>query len=144
MGGSLVRNLVFAVVASVGPGACSWFDDPSPEQASVTVTGEAGEMVQILLSKQFITGIDANNITQVEIFQGDTLFRALPWDTTVSISVEQRFFVRSIDADSMDHQQRMQVRIDGELEYDRQDISSGIFQFLFTFNQPITSVIEVI
>ena len=142
----LVRRLwiVAVAVGAVGFGGCDWFDDPSPEFVSVSLTGDPGETVEILVSKQFLTGIDENDVTQVQIFQGDTLIRALPWDTTISIRLEQRFFVRSIDADSVSNQLRMQVRVDGVSEYDKSGEASGEFQFVFTFNQPITNVVELI
>ncbi len=151
MGGTLVRGrigirlvLLVASGAFLGASGCGWFDDPSPERATVTLTGDAGQMVEILVSKQFLTGVDQNEITQVQIFQGDTLLRALPWDTTISIRIEQRFFIRAIDADALSHQLRMQVRIDQNLEYDRSGEASGDFQFVYTFNQPVTRVIELI
>ena len=140
---TFVRSLL-VIVAALSMVACDWFDDPSPENATVQLSGDAGEQVRLLLSKQFIAGINENRVTQVQIFQGDTLVRALPWDTVISIRIEQRFFIQSVDADDVDHRIRMQVLIDGDTEYDQSGDSSGTFQFVYTFNQPITSVIELI
>jgi len=144
MKGTLVRGVLAVVASAAAFGGCDWFDDPSPEFATVSLSGDPGETVEILVSKQFLTGIDENDVTRVQIFQGDTLVRALPWDTTISIQLEQRFYVRTIDADTVANQLRMEVRIDGGVEYDKTGDASEDFQFVFTFNQPVTSVVELI
>jgi len=125
--------------------ACSWFEDPSPEEVRVSIDGPAGEQVQILMSKQFLTGVTDGGSTQVEIFDKNELVRTLPFDTIISIKREQRFFVRTVDADSISTQARMQVWIDGERKYDEsQPVDQRQLLFLFTFNQPVTSLIELL
>ena len=140
------KSVNILLVAFVGGalGGCGWFDDPSPESATVTLTGDAGQVVELLVSKQFVAGVDQNQVTRVQVFQGDTLRRAVPWDTTISIRIEQRFFVKMLDADSVSQQLRMRVLIDANPEYDKAGQASEVFQFVYTFNQPVTNVVELI
>ena len=140
----LMGLMLLCAAAGATFAACDWFDDPSPETATVRLSGDAGEIATLLISKQFIAGIDENDVTRVQVLQGDTLRRALPWDTTIPIRVEQRFFIRSLDADTVSNQLRMEVRIDGVVEYDQSRITSEELQFVYTFNQPVTNVIELI
>lgn len=142
-----IRNvwMVAAALLVAPTAACDWFDDPSPDEARVSLDGPAGQQVEVLLSKQFITGITTDGITQIELFDADTLVRALPFDTVVSIRQEQRFFARTVDADTVSTQVRMQVFIDGSSRYDEQRfVNVDQLLFVFTFNQPITSFIELL
>ncbi len=125
--------------------ACGWFEDPSPEEARVSLDGAAGDQVEIILSKEFIAGTNSEGITQVQLFQADTIFRMLPFDTVMSIRAEQRFFVRTFDADTLSTQARMQVFIDGTSRYDEQRfVNVDQLVFVFRFNQPITPVVELL
>lgn len=142
-----LRNVcVVAVALTMAPLAgCGWFDDPTPDEARVSLEGAAGEDVQIVMSKQFLTGVTTDNVTQVELFQSDTLIRSMPFDTTINISNEQRFFVRTIDVDTVSTTARMQVFIDGTARYDQQTlVTVEQLLFLFAFNQPVTSFIELL
>ncbi len=142
---TFVRLSVTAILSAGLLAGCDWFDDPSPDEARVSVTGDDGDQVMIWVSKQFLTGITTEGVTQVELFDADTLIRTIPWDTTINIRSEQRFFVRTVDADSVSSRARMQVWIDEDREYDREgpvDVSQLLF--LFTFNQPVTNAVEVL
>lgn len=139
-----IRLLVVGLLTVVAVGGCGLFDDPSPETVVLSLSGDAGQTVEVLMSKQFLTGVNEFGVTQVQLFLGDTLYRALPWDTSVSIAREQRFFVRVLDADSVETQLQMRVTIDNGQEFEKSGVASDAFQFVFTFNQPITNVIEVL
>ncbi len=137
---AVVWMLVFGTVAG-----CGLFDDPSPEEALVRLEGVAGEEVELIVSKQFLTGINSEQITQVELFLSDTIVRMLPFDTLVNIKREQRFFVRTVDADTLSSQVRMQVFIDGTSRYDQSAfVTVRQLLFVFAFNQPITSFVELL
>lgn len=142
-----LRNVCAATVALafLPLAGCGWFDDPTPQEARVSLDGVAGELVEMIISKQFITGISSEQITQVELFDADTLVRPIPFDTLISIKEEQRFFIRTIDADTLSSQVRMQVFIDGSSRYDQQLIVTvEQMLFLFAFNQPITAFVELL
>lgn len=136
---------IVALFCAVLIAGCDWFEDPSPEQARISLDGTPGDMVEILLSTQFVTGITTEGTTQVELFDPVTLTRALPFDTVLNIRSQQRLFVRTIDADSVSSTVRMQVFIDGDRKYDEEEsVNLRQLLFVFTFNQPVTSFIELI
>ncbi len=141
-----LKGIGMALTLLVAVAGCEVFQDQTPENISLRVTGSAGTQVMVIYSKQFVAGVDQLGVTQVEVFGSDTVFHVLPIDTIINIALEQRFFVQietmPTDTISVD----VRVDVDGRNVVDR---SGGIFpgvpwRYVYQFNQALTSVIEVI
>ena len=121
-------------------------DDPTPETIRYRVQGEAGAQVQLIISKQFVSGVTEAGITEVSLFQADTLNVTLPVDQDFDISLERRFFLQAVAADTaMDVSARVIVDVDGRPLFDDEgDLPDDPpFRFVYVFNQATTRLIEV-
>ena len=140
------RIRFFLLLAALsGVGACSIFEDQSPENVNFRLSGPTGEVVQAVYSTQFTAGLTEEGVTQVRIFAADTVTQTIPIDTTVNITENQQFYVEILpQSDTIDVAVR--VEIDG-----RQVVSSSGFifsinpwRYVYQFNQRLTDVVEVV
>jgi hypothetical protein len=136
---------VVAVLVLCALSACDWFDDPTPTQVTLSVTGEAGTMAELVLSTQFVAGVTDAGVTQVQIFLADTLVRPLPIDTVVSIAVDRRFFAEVSPLESAIAEYRIRVNVDDRRLFDETGdvLAASPFRYVYSFNQATTRVIEV-
>lgn len=123
---------------------CGWFDDPTPEFIRVRASGQAGTRVQVVLATQFNAAVDEAGVTNLSIFLSDTLARALPFDTTVNIALERRFFVELMPLDAASAQLDVRVEVDG-----RTQVAEGgtvaradPWRYAYLFNQRVTRIID--
>ena len=136
-------GLTAALCASLAAG-CSLFEDPTPDHISVRVSG--GAPVEIVYSKQFVSGIDEQGVTRVQVFSTDTVFQALPLDTVIDISAERQFFVQitpttsgTITVDTrVDVDDRTLVNASADM------ISSNPWRYVYQFNQQVTRIVDVV
>lgn len=146
-----MRNRLLAVLfVAAFPllGACESFlgDDPTPETIRYRIQGPAGTPVQVIISKEFVSGVTETGITQVEIFGSDTLDTTLPVDGELGVSLERRFFVQVLHADSVNIDgARVIVDADGRNLFDESGtlLADPPFRYVYVFNQRTTRVIEV-
>lgn len=126
--------------------ACDAFEDLTPNQARVRVTGAAGQAATIVLSSEFIVGITEDGITEVSLFAADTLVRTLPFDTVMDIAVSRRVFLQLAPEGADQAAVRVRVDIDdrGLFNEEGDIFASNPFRYVYVFNQPTTRVIEVL
>lgn len=139
------RSLVLAslALATVVSG-CKIFDDPTPHDISVRLTGDAE--VEIILSRQFVAGVDEFGDTQLQVFNPDTIYRTLPLDTVVDIEVDRRFFIQVTPqgADKATVGTRVDVD-DRNVVNDSGDIfASDPWRYAYLFNQKIARIVDVV
>jgi hypothetical protein len=137
-------GVALALVAVLG--ACEVFQNQSPENLALRMTGSTGAQVVAIYSTAFVAGVNEVNVTQVRIFTADTVVHTLPIDTVISIAANQQFFaqVSTVQGDTVDVAVR--IEIDGRNVLD----SNGLIRpdvpwiYVYQFNQLLTDVIEVI
>lgn len=130
----------------LGTGACSIFEDQSPEAVNFRLAGPTGEQVQAVYSTEFIAGVTEEGVTQVRVFFADTVQQTLPIDTTVNIVENQQFYVEILPQSSDTIDVNVKVEIDGR---EVVDVSGLIFsinpwRYVYQFNQLLTDAVEVI
>jgi len=138
-------SLRFALVGVglASAAGCGVFDNPTPKDVSLRLSGNAA--VEIILSRQFVAGVDESSGTHVQILSADTLHRTLPVDTVIDIAVEQRFFVQvtpeGVDKASI----AARVRVDDRTVVDDSgDVpASDPWRYVYVFNQRITQIVDV-
>lgn len=128
-------------------GACGFLDNPTPSEATLTLTGESGAEVKVVVSTTFIaTRAGPGQPILPQLFEADTLVRSLPFDTTWDIRDGNRFFAE-IDtvAAGVPESFRMRVSLDDDQRYDEGgSLRERVFKFLFIFNQAIVSDEDVL
>lgn len=125
---------------------CDLFEDPTPEEARVVVSGDPAQPVQLIISSKFVAGVNSVGVTRVEILQSDTIVTTLPFDRTFSIRGDYRFFAQTAKINADLAQFRMQVFIDKDREFDQDGalLANSPFRFVYQFNQFLTDAIEVV
>lgn len=138
------RFFGLVLLASLFAG-CEIFQDPTPRFITVRMDGPVGQTVSIVYSKEFIAAIDELNVTQVRIFEADTVLHTLPFDTILDVHLERRLFlqadVMAVDTLSVD----VVIDADGRSLFDG---AGNLFpnlpwRFLYQFNHAFTDAIEV-
>lgn len=127
-------------------GGCGFFDNPTPSEARLTVTGESGAEVRIVTSKKFVATQQTGDQVKAELLAADTLVRTLPFDTVYDIRGDLRFYAR-IDTvgSTVPSGFRLRVALDEEVRYDQEgSLVARVFRFLYVFNQAILTDGEVL
>jgi len=137
-------GLVLGLMASTG--ACEVFEDQSPENVNFRLSGSPGAQVQAIYSTRFVAGVTEENVTEVRIFEADTVFQTLPIDTTVSVLENLQFFVEILPAPTDTLAVVVKVEIDGRevLENDGFIFPLSPWRYVYQFNQLLTAAVEVI
>ena len=134
------------VVGMVLSGACSAFEDPTPNNITFRMSGTSGTIVEAIYSTQFIAGVDDANTTHVQIYQADTVQQTLPIDTVIDIAVDRRFFVQIAPVSVA--QTSVQVRVDVDdrnVLNDSGDVfASDPWRYVYLFNQQVSRIIDVV
>lgn len=136
----------FLIAAFLGLSACDAFEDKTPRQARVRITGAAGQEATVIFSSEFVAGITETGVTQVSVFQADTLVTVLPVDTVLDIEVSRRLFFQVAPLGADQAMVRVRVDIDdrGIFNEEGDVFAANPFRYIYLFNQPTTRVIEVI
>lgn len=135
--------LLLAIVAF---GGCSAIlDDPTPENIHFEMRGEAGDRVRAIYSTQFVAGINEFGVTRVQVVRSDTVVHEIPFERTMDISIDRRWFVQaeSLEGDTLAVQVIVNVDDRGLLNE-----TGGIFpdepwHFVYSFNQLLTRDLDV-
>ena len=140
------RSAVLAAGAIAVLSACGMFDDLRPVDAHVSIDGEPGARVEVITSSTFVAGITEAGVTQVNVIVADTVYPALPFDETYRISSDQRFLVILSRFDEDVDSVHMQVFVNDDRKFNEGGalLADLPYRFLYTFNQPITNVIDVV
>jgi hypothetical protein len=138
-----IGTLVLVAVAAAG---CDVFEDQSPENLGLTLTGSEGMEVQAVYSTAFIAGVNEEGVTQVQIFSSDTVMHVLPIDTVVNIARDKQLFVEVLPMPTDTLNVSVRVDIDGR---DVLNNSGYIFpdvpwRYVYQFNQYVTDIVEVV
>jgi len=143
--GVMRRTAVLLLALAVG-GGCSWFEDPSPEEARVLISGDPAAPIELIVSSRFVAGVNEDGLTRVVIIESDTILTALPFDRKFDIRGDYRFFAQAARRDADIGSMRMQVFIDSRQEFDADGplVVDGPFRFVFQFNQFLTDAIDVV
>ena len=139
-------GLGIAAALALGLAGCSIFDDPSPHDISVRLTGGEGTPVQVIYSKQFQAGIDESGATHVQIFLADTVVEVLPVDLLVNVEIEKRLFVQVATLDSTQVSVAVRVDVDDRNVVDRSRtiVPSDPWRYAYLFNQQISQIVDVV
>lgn len=135
--------LLLAVVAL---GGCSAIlDDPTPENIYFEMRGEAGDRVRAIYSTQFVAGVNEFGVTRVQVVRSDTIVHEIPFERTMDISIDRRWFVQaeSLEGDTLSVHVIVNVDDRGLLNE-----TGGIFpgepwHFVYSFNQLLTRDLDV-
>lgn len=107
--------------------------------------GEAGQRVRAIYSTQFVAGLSEFGVTRVQVVRADTVVHQLPFQRTVDISIDRRWFVQaeSLDGDTLSVNVIVNVDDRGLV-----DEAGGIFpgepwHFVYSFNQLLTRDLDV-
>lgn len=135
----MTRSLRTLLLAAVGLGVsgCGILDDQEPrrERANVVIQGTSPVPLSLITSSEFVIETDPETFEQTAVLLvSDTVEITPPFDDTYRIDAFERFLVRLVNADSAVASIRMQVLVDGSLEYDQAaDMSQGAsLEFSFT------------
>ena len=134
------------LLAAIALGGCSEiFDDPTPENIYFEMRGEAGERVRAIYSTQFVAGSNEFGVTRVQVVRSDTVIHEIPFQRTMDISIDRRWFVQaeSLEGDTLAVQVIVNVDDRGLLNE-----TGGIFpdepwHFVYSFNQLLTRDLDV-
>ena len=134
------------LLAAVTLGGCSEiFEDPTPENIHFEMRGEAGERVRAIYSTQFVAGLNEFGVTRVQVVRSDTIVHEIPFQRTMDISIDRRWFVQAESLDGDTISVRVIVDVDGRGLVDE---SGGIFpgepwHFVYSFNHVLTRDLDV-
>ena len=139
-------RLAFLLLLSAAVGACSIFEDQSPENLEFRLTGSSGMQVQAIYSTQFIAGVTEQGVTEVRIFTADTVMQTLPIDTVVNIAENLQFFVEILPMPGDTLDVGVDIEIDGRGILERAGFifPDSPWRYVYQFNQRLTEAVEVI
>ena len=132
--------------AALAAGACSIFEDQTPENISFRLTGSTGLQVQAVYSTRFVAGLTEEGVTEVRIFSADTVLQTLPIDTTVHSTENRQVFVELLSTGPDTLPVAVDVDIDGRGVLEREGLifPATPWRYVYQFNQLLTSVVEVV
>jgi hypothetical protein len=142
-----MRRLAILVAVALSTTGCGWFDDPAPDSARVTIQGETGKTVRLIVSSKFIATINQTGQTRVVIVEADTSIVTVPFSAAYRIDDDQRFFAETTRLDTDLQTVRMQVFLDSKKEFDEGGslLQGGQpFRFIYMFNQAVTRDVVVL
>jgi hypothetical protein len=141
-----IRFALLALALVTASGACSIFEDQSPENIALRMTGSTGQQVQAVYSTRFIAGLTEEGVTQVQIFDADTVTQTLPIDTVVNISENLQFFVEILPMGTDTLDVAVDVEIDGRGILERTGVifPATPWRYVYQFNQLLSDVVEVV
>ncbi|HUF70335.1 MAG TPA: hypothetical protein VMM79_16930 [Longimicrobiales bacterium] len=136
--------LMLAVL--VGGGCGLLLDNPAPEEARVVIDGDAETEVRIITSTVFVSAVNEEGVTRVQLFEADTIVTTLPYRRTFDIQEDHRFFAEAARLDVDVQNLTMQVYLDDRKQFDEGGIliEGAPFRFVYMFNQAVTQEIEVL
>lgn len=140
------RALGAALLAVGGALGCAAFEDPTPENIFLTMSGSDGVDVQVIYATDFIAGVNEIGRTEVRVFEADTVLHTLPVDTVVNIATDRQLFIQvvpapedTVDVDVVvDVDDRNLVRNSGKI------YPEDPWRFLYVFGRTFTAVIDVV
>ena len=135
---------LLSALLPLAAGACGWFEDPTPENVRFRLAGAAGAQVSVVYSTQFVAAVDELGVTQVSLFQADTLRQTLPVDTTVYIGIDRRFFVEVLPADTLTADIRVDVDDRNQVAERGLVRASDPWRYVYLFNQRVTRIIDTV
>lgn len=142
-----MRKGLILLLAALTPGGCDWFENPTPDDAKVSIEGEAGKQVRLIVSTKFVATVNQDGQTRVVVFEADTTLITLPYEATYHIEEDQRFFAETARLDTDLQTVRMQVFVDSRKRFDEGGplLEGGRpYRFVYMFNQAITRDVVVI
>lgn len=141
-----VGTLLLAAASLALPGCGQIFDNPTPNNVFFKVSGQAGRQVEIVTSSQFLAGVDERGVTQIRVFEADTVLATLPVDLSYDISVERRWFVQLTPTDSTQATYQVRVDIDDRNQVNETGVVYAIepWRYAYLFNQQLTRSIDVV
>lgn len=121
----------------IAVGACGWFDDESPDTATLILEGNGEIQAPVVVSREFTPVVRGPGDVNIHLAKADTTLRALPFDTVYDIRGPRRFYVRIERAEPPGAEIRMRVSIDqNELYNELRDPAEMPHVFVYAFNQP--------
>ena len=120
--------------------ACGILDDQEEraQRAQVVVNGTSPVPLSLITSSEFVLETDPETlVTTAVLIVSDTAEFTPPFEDIYQIDQFERFLVRLVNPDSAVASIRMQVLVDGSLEYDQSaDVAEGgSLEFTFQVNR---------
>lgn len=140
-----IRYLLLASFSLLTAG-CEIFENQSPETIAFQMSGDAGDVVTIIYSKQFIAATDEAGVTHLEVFEADTVVHTLPIDTIIDVRTERQLFLRAepLTEETIPVSVRIDVNDRSIFDSSGNIHSESPWLFLYRFNAPPTQSIEVV
>ena len=124
-------------VVLIAVGACDWFDDESPDTATLILDGNGQIRAPVVVSREFTPVARGPGDVDIHLAKADTTLRSLPFDTAYDIRGPQRFYVLIEGAEPPGAEVWMRVRIDQNEHYNElRDPAETPHMFIYAFNQP--------
>ena len=110
------------------------------------MSGDPGASVQLMMSTEFIAGVNEVGMTEVKVCRSDTVVVALPVDTVISISRYKQFLLEAtpLSADTMNVSVRIDVDTRKQLDESGDIFRVNPWRYVYVFNQPVTRSVEII
>src|SRR5687767_7169487 len=139
--GTMRRPAIFLLMMLLLSAACSWFDNPAPDEARIVIEGDPGSTIRLVVSTKFVAAVTGLGQTRVEIFESDTVAVTLPYERVYTIENDQRFFVETSRLDADLANLRVQLFADGRREFDEVGalLTGAAYRFVSTYTQMITT-----
>ena len=127
-------------------GGCSAIlEDLTPENIHFEMRGEPGARVRAIYSTQFVAGLSEFGVTRVQVVRADTVVHQLPFQRTVDISIDRRWFVQaeSLDGDTLSVNVIVNVDDRGLVDESGRVFPDEPWHFVYSFNQLLTRDLDV-
>ena len=141
-----MRAASLLLAALVVVSGCGLTDNLSPSRARLTIDGDAGKQVRLIVSTEFVAAVNESGITRVVIIKSDTVQATLPYQKEYNIAAQQRIFVETARSAEDLASLQMQVFVDSRKQFDQSGVlkTGQPYRFIYTFNQLITREVVVI
>ncbi|MDE0073611.1 MAG: hypothetical protein OXR82_02360 [Gammaproteobacteria bacterium] len=124
-------------MALLAVGACDWFDDESPDTATLILQGSGEVQAPVVVSREFTPVMRGPGDVDIHLTRADTTLRSLPFDTVYDIRGPQRFYVLIERAEPSGAEVWMRVSIDQNEHYNELRAPAETpHLFIYAFNQP--------
>jgi hypothetical protein len=130
------KSLLIALL--YGTAGCGLVQDPAPDSADVRIDGQAGDEVRLVISTEFLAGVDFGTIGDptLEVIGADTLRVSLPFADSYDIRQDQRFLAQVLPLADTLGMDAVQLRgaIDGEERFNRTATPvDSLLQFVYVY-----------
>jgi len=141
------RRLVGIVLLALGGAwGCEAFEDRTPENIFLEMSGTGGTQARVVYTTQFVAGVSEVGRTEVRIFQADTVLQSLPIDTVISVAIDRQLFIEvlPVGTDTLDVSVIVDVDDRNLVTNSGKIYPEDPWRFLYVFNRRFAQAIDVV